>query len=136
MKYKNPYFKNEKEVRLITISNHNWLYDNSPGMYEHDLPIHVRGHSLYGFPAPYVKFFIEQDSTGDVRKLKEKEIEMKARKLKEERTKLRKLLPIAEVIIGPMAYQKEAKAACEILLTERGYKNVKVNVSSIPYRGL
>ena len=136
MKYKNAYFKNEKEVRLITISTHNWFYDNSPGMYEHDLPIHVRRHSLYGFPVPYVKFFIEQDSTGDVRKVKENEMEMKARKLKEEGTKARKLLPITEVIIGPVAYQKEAKAACEILLAERGYKNVKVNVSSIPYRGL
>jgi hypothetical protein len=136
MKYKNAHFKNEKEVRLITISNHNWSYDNSPEMYEHDLPIHVRRHPLYGFPVPYVKFFIEQDSTGDVKKVKVKEMEMKTRKLKEEGTKGRKLLPITEVIVGPVAYQKEAKAACEILLAEKGYKNVQVSVSNIPYRGL
>lgn len=136
MKYKNVHFKNEKEVRLITISDHNWSYDNNPTRYEDDLPIHVRRHPLYGFPVPYVKFFIEQDSPGDVRKVKEKEMEMKTRKLKEESTKERKLLPITEVIVGPGAYQPEAKAACEILLAERGYKNVKVSVSSIPYRGL
>lgn len=136
MKYKNAHFKNEKEVRLITVSNHNWSNNNSPKMYEHDFPIHVRRHPVYGFPIPYVKFFIEQDSTGHAEGLKEKETEMKARKLKEEGTKVRKLLPITEVIVGPIAYQKESKAACEILLADRGYKNVKVNVSSIPYRGL
>jgi hypothetical protein len=136
MKYKNEHFKSEKEVRLITISHHNWFYDNSPGMYENNLPIHVRPHPAYGFPVPYVKFFIEQDSKSNVPNVKEKEMEMKARKLKEEGTKERKLLPITEVMVGPVAYQKEAKAACEILLAERGYKNVKVSVSSIPYRGL
>jgi len=135
MKYKKEHFKSEKEVRLITISNHNWAYDNSPTMYEDDLPIHVRRHSVYGFPVPYVKFFIEQDRIGDVSKVKEKEMEMKARKLREEGTKERKILPITEVIVGPVAYQKEAKAACEILLAERGYKDVRVSVSSIPYRG-
>ena len=136
MKYKNENFKREKEVRLITISNHNWFYDNSPEMYEGDLPIHTRPHPSYGFPVPYVKFFIERDIQSNVPNVKEKEMEMKARKLKEEGIKARQLLPITEVIIGPVAYQKEAKTACEILLAERGYKNVKVSVSSIPYRGL
>ncbi len=51
-------------------------------------------------------------------------MEMKTRKLKEEGTKEKKLLPITEVIIGPMAYQEEAKVACEIFLAERGYKKV------------
>ena len=138
MKYKNENFKNEKEVRLITISNHNWFFENSPEMYQDELPIHVRQHPLYGFPIPYVKFFIEEDSDSrsDMKKVKEKEMEMKVRKLKEESSKGRNLLPITEVIVGPVAYQKEAKAACEILLAERGYKNVKVTVSNIPYRGL
>lgn len=136
MKYKNEHFKSEREVRLITISNHNWFYDNSPQMYEGDLPIHVRPHLEYGFPVPYVKFFIERDIKSNIPNVKEKETEMKARKLKEEGIKQRKLLPITEVIIGPVAYQKEAKIACEILLAEKGYKNVKVSVSSIPYRGL
>jgi len=136
MKYKNEHFKNEKEVRLITTSNHNWFYDNSPEMYENDLPIHVRRHPAYGFPVPYVKLFIERDSNSVGNKVKEKEMEMKTRKLRDEGTKQRRLLPITEVIIGPIAYQEEAKAACEILLAERGYKSVKVSVSSIPYRGL
>ena len=136
MKYKNEHFKNEKEVRLITTSSHNWFYQNSPEMYENDLPIHVRRHPIYGFPVPYVKLFIEQDSKNKGSKVKEKEMEMKARKLKDEPTKQRKPLPITEVIVGPVAYQKEAKAACEILLAERGYKSVKVSVSNIPYRGL
>ncbi|MDP3029271.1 MAG: hypothetical protein Q8O04_07215 [Deltaproteobacteria bacterium] len=136
MKFKNGHFKNEKEVRLITMSHHNWHYDNSPEMYEDNLPIHFRTHPVYGFPVPYVKFFIEQDDAEKTKKAKGREMEMKARKLREESAKERKLLPITEVIVGPVAYQKEAKAACEILLAERGYKNVRVNVSSIPYRGL
>jgi hypothetical protein len=158
MKYKNEHFKSEKEFRLITTSNHTWHYKNSPEMYENDFPIHFRRHSVYGFPVPYVKLFIERESvplmtlrkakgklkekememkTEKVKeKKKEKEIEMKERKLKEESTKERKLLPITEVIIGPMANQREAKAACEILLTEKGYKAVRVSVSSIPYRGI
>ena len=136
MKYKNRHFKSEKEVRLITKSEHNWFYYNSPEMYEDDLPIHFRRHPVYGFPVPYVKFFIEQDNKNNIKRVKETETEMKERKLKEEGIKERKLLPITEVIVGPMAHQKEAKAACEILLAERGYKSVKVSVSSIPYRGI
>lgn len=136
MKYKNKHFKSEKEVRLITTSHHNWLYYNSPEMYEDGLPIHFRRHPVYGFPVPYVKFFIEQDNKNNIKMVKEKEMEMKERKLKEEGKKEREPLPITEVIVGPMAHQKEAKAACEILLAERGYKNVRVSVSSIPYRGI
>jgi hypothetical protein len=136
MKYKNNHFKSEKEVRLIATSHHNWVYQNSPETYEDDLPIHFRRHPLYGFPIPYVKFFIEQDNSDNdnATSVKETEKQMKERKLKEEGIMERKLLPITEVIVGPMAHQKEAKAACEILLAERGYKNVKVTVSSIPYR--
>jgi hypothetical protein len=63
-------------------------------------------------------------------------MQMKERKLKEEAAKQRELLPITEVMVGPMAYQKEAKAACEILLSERGYEQVPVTESDIPYRGI
>ena len=157
MKYKNEHFKSEKEIRLVTTSSHNWTYKNSPDMYANDFPIHFRSHPVYGFPVPYVKFFIEQnkmtvrnritlreakrklkgiDKEVKLIKAKEKEMEMKIRKLKEEDTKERKLLPITEIIIGPMANQKEARTACEILLAERGYKTVKVSVSNIPYRGI
>src|SRR4030042_2418379 len=59
MKYKNKHFKSEKEIRLIATSHHNWSYQNTPEMYEDDLPIHFRRHPVYGFLVPYVKFFIE-----------------------------------------------------------------------------
>ncbi len=136
MKYKNEHFKNEKEVRLITTSSHNWFYNNSPEMYENDLPIHVRRHAKYESPVPYIKLFFEEGENDYGNKVKEKEMEMKARKLKDESKKQRKLLPITEVVVGPIEYQKEAKTACEILLADRGYKGVKVSVSNIPYRGL
>jgi hypothetical protein len=137
MKYKNKHFKSEKEIRLIATSHHNWLYQNTPEMYEDDLPIHFRRHAVYGFPVPYVKFFIEHVSNDHTSKTKNKtEKEMKERKLKDEITISRKLLPITEVIVGPMAHQKEAKAACEIFLAERGYKDVRVAISDIPYRGI
>jgi hypothetical protein len=135
MKYKNDNFRNEKEVRLITQSHHKWIYENSPSMYEHEPPIHFRYHPIYGL-IPYVRFYIKQNTTINERSsTKEKEQEMKRRKLKEENSETKELLPIKEVIIGPIAHQQEAKAACEILLEERGYKDVKVDVSKIPYRG-
>jgi hypothetical protein len=136
MKYKNKHFKNEREVRLIASSHHNWLYNNSPEMYEDDLPIHFRRHPVYGFPVPYVKFFLEHERRENTKRKKETEKEMKERKLREEGTKLRELLPITEVIVGPMAHQTDAKVACQILLSERGYKNVRVTESNIPYRGI
>jgi hypothetical protein len=136
MKYKNRHFKNEREVRLIAISHHNWLFNNSPEMYEDDLPIHFRRHPIYGFPIPYLKFFIEYESHEGTKRKKETEKEMKERKLREEGTKQKNLLPITEVIVGPMAHQMEAKTACQILLSERGYKNVRVTESRIPYRGI
>jgi hypothetical protein len=105
-------------------------------MHEDDLPIHFRPHRLYGFPVPYLKFFIELESNNRPQGTKETETQWKERKLKEEADKLRELLPITEVIVGPMAHQKEARTACEILLSERGYKQVTVTVSDIPYRGI
>lgn len=136
MKYKNKHFSTEEEIRLVAISRHNWGYLNSPGTHEDDLPIHFRPHRLYGFPLPYLKFFIERKSNNRPQGTQETETQMKERKLNEEAAKQRELLPITEVMVGPMAYQSEAKTACEILLSERGYKQVMVRVSDIPYRGL
>jgi len=136
MKYKNKYFSTEKEIRLVATSHHNWFYPNTPEGYEGDLPIHFRPSPLYGLPVPYLKFFIERKGNNPPRGTKETEMQMKERKLNEEATKQRELLPITEVIVGPMAHQKEAKTACEILLSERGYKQVRVTVSGIPYRGI
>ena len=136
IKYKNKRFSTEKEIRLVAASHHNWFYPNSPGMYEDDLPIHFRPHRLYGFPVPYLKFFIERKGDNRPQGTKETETQMKERKLNEEAAKQRQLLPIKEVIVGPMAHKTEAKTACEILLSERGYKEVRVTVSDIPYRGI
>ena len=135
MKYKNKHFSTEEEIRLVAISHHNWVYANSPGMYEDDLPIHFRPHRLYGFPLPYLKFFIERKCNNCPQGAKETEMQMKERKINEEAAAQRELLPITGVIVGPMAHQKEARIACEILLSERGYKQVPVTESEIPYRG-
>ena len=45
------------------------------------------------------------------------------------------LLPIRDIQIGPMVHQNDAKHACEILLSEKGYKDCTVIPSQIPYRG-
>jgi hypothetical protein len=135
MKYKNSHFSSEKEIRLIAASHHNWYYQNSPEMYEDDLPIHFRPHRHYGFPLPYLKFFIERKSNNPLQGTKETETQMKERKLNEKSVIQRELLPITEIIVGPMSPPKEAKTAFEILLSERGYKQVPVNESKIPYRG-
>ncbi len=136
-KYKNKSYQAEEEIRLIAISNPKWNFPNSPGMYEKDPPIHFRYHPAYRIPVPYVKFFVanegEEDTQGKERR--ETAAQMKERKLEEEKNQKRDLLPIKEIIIGPMLHQEEAKVACEILLCEKGHENVKVNASDIPYRG-
>jgi len=103
MKYKNKYFSTEEEIRLVATSYHYWSYPNSPCMYEDDLPIHFRPHRLCGF-VPYLKFFIERESNNRPQGTKETETQMKERKLNEEAGKQRELLPITEVIVGPMAH--------------------------------
>lgn len=134
-KYKDKYFEGEGEIRLVVESNHAWDFPDSPSMYEKEPPIHYRDHPIYKMPIPYVKFFIgskEEKGNG-----KETYREMKARKLKNEKNSHKELLPITEIFIGPMAHQKEAKIACEILLRDNGYdtEHVKIKVSKIPYRG-
>ena len=62
-------------------------------------------------------------------------MEMKQQKLNEEKSRKRDLLPIVDILIGPMIHQEEAMIACKILLKDKGYSNVKVNISDIPYRG-
>ncbi len=47
----------------------------------------------------------------------------------------KELLPIKEIIIGPMQHQEEAVKATEIFLLENGYDEVKVTPSDIPFRG-
>ncbi len=134
-KYKNHHFKNEREVRLISVSHHTWEpYPNSPSMFKDDPPIHYRDHPVYKTPVPYVKFIIDDDEAQPIID-SETAIEMKQRKFKEEKSRKRGLLPIVDILIGPMLHQEEAMIACKILLKDKGYANVKVNVSDIPYRG-
>jgi hypothetical protein len=140
-KYKSSHYKSEREVRITAYSNHTWgFYANSPGLFVKDPPIHFRKHRAYKVPVPYVKFFVpfadtEPKSAEGIQG--EAPVEVKRRKLKEEAEMSRELLPITEVWIGPMAHQEQeqAKLACEIMLCERGYENVPVIASKIPYRG-
>lgn len=134
-KYKTSDFKNEQEVRLITNSHHNWEFPELPELYYLDPPIHFRKNGLYDFPIPYVKFYIEEEKS-DFPYQDKPEIWIKKKRLDIESGSPKKLLPIEEVIIGPIAYQKEAKLACEIMLAEKVYKDVKVRTSNIPFRGL
>jgi len=143
-KYKNKYFMNEKEFRLIAISHYTWeMYPNSPSMYKNDPPIYYRDHSTYKFPVPYVKFYIEdkEEQFNNQQELPQninqstKEREIKESRIKEEKNKKRTILPIKTILIGPMVHQKEAEIACKILLKDKGYKNVIVSCSEIPYRG-
>jgi len=137
-KRKSDYYKEEKEVRLIAVSNHTWgFYHNSPSMFEKDPPIHFRVHSVYKVPVPYVKFFISKDEGKENKQesVKETFIQMQERKLGEEKNKKREQLPIKEILIGPMQHQEGAKVGCKVLLEAKGYKNVDLNISDIPYRG-
>jgi len=142
IKFKNEAFSAEREVRLLTVSHHTWGSENNPGMYEMDRPIHFRDHPILKIPVPYVKFFLSDTDFSPVKpeegsnpKTRETETQMKARKMKEESDMTRKLLPLKEIIIGPIPHQKQAKTSCEILLSEKGHKGVKVITSDIPYRG-
>jgi len=137
-KLKDKHYQNEREVRLIAISHHSWgFYENSPSMFEKDPPIYFRIHPVLKAPVPYVKFFIPDEEEQETEKEEENktEREVKEKKLKKEMNQKRNLLPIKEVIVGPMVHQEEAKVACEILLRERGYKDIPVAASGIPYRG-
>ncbi len=151
VKYKNYHYKNEEETRIIAVSYPKWDYPNSPKLYENCPPIHFRDHQTLKFPVPYVKLFFEENPNEysvEYNKLV-KEIEQKDTitgynkfeslvkkwKLEREKNVKRKLLPIKEVIVGPMPHQQEAKTACEILLYEKGYRDLQVKLSEIPYRG-
>jgi len=132
-KLKDKHYKNEKEVRLIAISNHKWGYPNSPGLYKKDPPIHFRVHPVL---KPYVKFFISDEGEQKVEEEGNKtEREVKEKRLKKEMNQKRAILPINEVIVGPMVHQQEAMVACKILLCEKGYEKTQVAASKIPYRG-
>jgi hypothetical protein len=138
MKYKNKSFSEESEIRLTTISNYTWEpYQNSPGMYGDDPPIHFRDHVSFHFPIPYVKYIDFETDTDNYRSIEiqnETEDQMRERKRKSEQQAKRKSLPIESILIGPMPNQKEAEIAVKIFLHENGYNNVKVKLSEIPFR--
>ena len=139
IKFKHHCYLNEREVRLLAVSNYDWEFPNSPFLYEDDTPIHFRLHKALNIQVPYVKFFIprqlegECDSNGDY--VGKTELEIKEEKRQNENRQKRALLPIKEVWIGPTQHKEETRISCEILLKEKGYKDVKINVSEIPYRG-
>jgi hypothetical protein len=110
-------------------------------IYEKEPPIHFRDHLAYEIPVPYVKFFISRermndDTPGSEDPRAETAVQMKRRRLKKEERESREPLPITEVSIGPVLRRDESRLACEILLREKGYEDVPVNVPDIPYRGV
>lgn len=141
-KYKSRDYYDEQEVRIICESHHTWKqWPNRPTFFSEDPPIYFRDHPVYKMPVPYVKFLnvhgkARGNSPWSECSLKEKAREMKQRKLKEEGNAERALLPIMKVMIGPMAQQEEVTLASEIMLGEKGYENVPVIASQIPYRGV
>lgn len=136
-KYKSKHFSNEQEVRLISVSNHTWEpYLNSSSMFAKQPPIYYRDNPIYKIPVPYVKFFIKDSGAKDQDIVwGETYRESKERKLRYEKNVKRSLLPITEILIGPMQHQEEALIACKILLSDMGYKDVHVYTLDIPYRG-
>ncbi len=139
-KYKSRYYEGEKELRLAAISNHTWKpYSSSPGMFAKEPPIHFRDHPAYKIPVPYVKFFVpssEMQANWCEEVRRETPVQLKRRRLEEEDAAGRDLLPITEILIGPMARREEAKLACEIMLREKGYEHVRIQVPDVPYRGV
>jgi len=149
VKYKNAAYRDEREIRMVAVSG------GSPGPYTrimapltaqdsakdicaHEPPIHFRDCCGHGMATPYVKFFFssrkpEEDTWEDIQR--ETVAQVKERKLREEEKMPRELLPITEVWIGPMAQQEEVRLASEIMLREKGYENVQIIASQIPYRG-
>ena len=70
IKLKNDCYHNEKEVRLLAISSHDWKYEKSPSMYEEDPTIHFRMHPALKVLVPYVKFFIFAEAVEEVKMTK------------------------------------------------------------------
>lgn len=123
---------------MIVESAAKWEYSDSPGMYTECPPIHYRNHPGYNLPVPYVKFFLKNKEKLPPEKVYKKDVtyaEMKKDKLEEETKVKRDLLPITEVMIGPIQNREKEKNACDIFLKDNGYTNVKVKISDIPYRG-
>lgn len=138
-KLKHFCYENEKEVRLLASSSHHWEHPKFLFLYDKDPPIYFRPHPAYKVPVPYVRFFIPTypegkcDSSEDCRS--KTELQIKEEKREKEKKQKRALLPIQEIWVGPTPHKEETRLACEILLQEKGYKDVQINVSEIPYRG-
>jgi hypothetical protein len=138
-KLKNRYYESEKEVRLVAVSSVSWEFPNSPELYCEESAIYFRYDDFFNVPVPYVKFFIPKKQI-DIEELEElvrgkSQIETKQIIKNLEMKRERELLPINEVIIGPMQYQEEVLRATKIFLLENGYDEVNVRLSDIPFRG-
>ncbi len=139
-KLKNKHYESEHEVRLLVRSNSSWAwYTNSPEMFCDQPAVYFRHHDKMNLPVPYVNFFIPKRP----KTKKELETMVKGKSPIETKQIIRKmeieqekeLLPINEIVIGPMQHQEEAVKATKILLLENGYNKVDVIPSDIPFRG-
>ncbi|MCK4786522.1 MAG: DUF2971 domain-containing protein [Desulfobacteraceae bacterium] len=137
-KLKHSCFENEKEVRLLAVSHFHWPLP-IPSIYDKQPPIHFRQHQGFEVPVPYVKYFAstdQEEGCDSSEKYEGKtELQVKEEKREKEKNQNRALLPIKEIWVGPTPHKEETRLACEILLQEKGYKDVPVNISGLPYRG-
>ena len=139
-KLKNKHYKAEQEIRLLVVSNASWdPYINSPEMFCNQPSIYFRDHDLFNVSIPYVKFFIPKKpkTRRELEKMVEGKSRIETKRILRnmEMEQERELLPINEVIIGPMQNQEEVSCATKIFLLENGYDKVNVKLSDIPYRG-
>ncbi|MFC1676355.1 hypothetical protein ACFL3G_04755 [Planctomycetota bacterium] len=139
-KLKNKHYKSEKEIRLFVMANLSWeSFPNSPEMFCDQPAIYFRNHNMFNAPVPYVKFFIPKNPKTRVELQKmvknKSQIETKRIIRAMEMEQERELLPIKNIIIGPMQHQEEAVLAAKMFLYENGYENVEVKRSDIPFRG-
>ena len=142
-KFKNEHFNPENEVRLLAKFDHLWAWDDYNGsvaMFGGQPAIYFKNNDGFNAPVPYVKFFIPKEEITKeeldvIFRDSNSAIEAKQYIRDREEKQERELLPIKEVIIGPMRHQKEAVVATQIFLDENGYDKVKVIPSDIPFRG-
>ena len=139
-KFKNKHYESEKEIRLLVTSNSSWGWcTNSPEIFCNQPSIYSRKLNKFNAPVPYVKFFIPKKpkTTKELEKLVKNKSEHETKQIIRELEEFqgRDLLPINEVVIGPMQLQEETVIAIQIFLQENGYDKVNVIASDIPYRG-
>lgn len=123
----------------MTVSSCSWDHPGLQMLYCEEPAIYFRHDDFFDVPIPYVKFFIpeEEKSADELEAMVVGKSQIEAKQIirEMEEKQERKLLPITEVVIGPMQHQEDVVAATRIFLLEKGYENVDIKSSNIPFRG-